>query len=310
MKKFLLSAAIIFAACMSLNAQDVKKPRLLVRYFFSSETVSADHAELVRKAVVDALNKSTRFELVDADTKSVAQIEGEDRKDESAMADEKSRQGMISSTANDLIISGDVFSCSVKEEVLESSVYYSCSLIYSVTVTDPATTTTVASKKFEHTPNMLNDLTNTAATPDEAISDAIKKIADDIKRFLSEDMPLEGTIFPMDYEVKKDKLVACYIDLGSGLGVKKGDLFTILQPQSRLGKVIYQEIGTLEVDNVVDATVSLCKVTKGEKELKVAMDSFIQLSEEQQQKNPFKIKQKPESKAKAATKDFFKGFIQ
>ena len=94
----------------------------------------------------------------------------------------------------------------------------------------------------------------------------------------------------MDYEVKKDKLVKCYIDLGSDHGVKKGDYFSILTPSVRAGRTTYSEVGRVRVEEVVDGTMSQCKVVQGDKKIFTAMDAFQALDEATQKKQPLKVK--------------------
>ena len=158
----------------------------------------------------------------------------------------------ITAAGHDYILGGNVLACSVKSEQKDGKTMYSCVLNYSVTVTEVATSTTVASATFDHSPSgiggTVGKLLDLSDSKDKAIASAVNMIASDIENFLIKEFPLESTIVPMDYEVKKDKLVKCYINLGSDHGVKKGDYFSVLAPSVRAGRTTYSEIGKMKVD--------------------------------------------------------------
>ena len=90
--------------------------------------------------------------------------------------------------------------------------------------------------------------------------------------------------------MKKDKLVKCYINLGSDHGVKKGDYFSVLAPSVRAGRTTYSEIGKMKVEEVVDGTMSQCKVVQGDKKIFTAMEAFQALDEAAQKQQPLKVK--------------------
>lgn len=69
------------------------------------------------------------------------------------MSDEKSRTQTITAAGHDYILGGNVLACSVKSEQKDGKTMYSCVLNYSVTVTEVATSTTVASATFDHSPS-------------------------------------------------------------------------------------------------------------------------------------------------------------
>ena len=220
--------------------------------------------------------------------------EEERRTDEKAMSDEKSRTQTITAAGHDYILGGNVLACSVKSEQKDGKTMYSCVLNYSVTVTEVATSTTVASATFDHSPSgiggTVGKLLDLSDSKDKAIASAVNMIASDIENFLIKEFPLESTIVPMDYEVKKDKLVKCYINLGSDHGVKKGDYFSVLAPSVRAGRTTYSEIGKMKVEEVVDGTMSQCKVVQGDKKIFTAMEAFQALDEAAQKQQPLKVK--------------------
>ena len=294
LKRIITIMALLCVAVIAVKAQEVKKPRMYVEYFTEADGVEEANSDKVRQAVMAALNKTKRFELVDQDAEYSMKKEEERRTDEKAMSDEKSRTQTITAAGHDYILGGNVLACSVKSEQKDGKTMYSCVLNYSVTVTEVATSTTVASATFDHSPSAIGGtvgkLLDLSDSKDKAIASAVNMIASDIENFLIKEFPLESTIVPMDYEVKKDKLVKCYINLGSDHGVKKGDYFSVLAPSVRAGRTTYSEIGKMKVEEVVDGTMSQCKVVQGDKKIFTAMEAFQALDEAAQKQQPLKVK--------------------
>ena len=294
LKRIITIMALLCVAVIAVKAQEVKKPRMYVEYFTEADGVEEANSDKVRQAVMAALNKTKRFELVDQDAEYSIKKEEERRTDEKAMSDEKSRTQTITAAGHDYILGGNVLACSVKSEQKDGKTMYSCVLNYSVTVTEVATSTTVASATFDHSPSgiggTVGKLLDLSDSKDKAIASAVNMIASDIENFLIKEFPLESTIVPMDYEVKKDKLVKCYINLGSDHGVKKGDYFSVLAPSVRAGRTTYSEIGKMKVEEVVDGTMSQCKVVQGDKKIFTAMEAFQALDEAAQKQQPLKVK--------------------
>ena len=294
LKRIITIMALLCVAVIAVKAQEVKKPRMYVEYFTEADGVEEANSDKVRQAVMAALNKTKRFELVDQDAEYSMKKEEERRTDEKAMSDEKSRTQTITAAGHDYILGGNVLACSVKSEQKDGKTMYSCVLNYSVTVTEVATSTTVASATFDHSPSgiggTVGKLLDLSDSKDKAIASAVNMIASDIENFLIKEFPLESTIVPMDYEVKKDKLVKCYINLGSDHGVKKGDYFSVLAPSVRAGRTTYREIGKMKVEEVVDGTMSQCKVVQGDKKIFTAMEAFQALDEAAQKQQPLKVK--------------------
>ena len=280
LKRIITIMALLCVAVIAAKAQEVKKPRMYVEYFTEADGVEEANSDKVRQAVMAALNKTKRFELVDQDAEYSMKKEEERRTDEKAMSDEKSRTQTSTAAGHDYILGGNVLACSVKSEQKDGKTMYSCVLNYSVTVTEVATSTTVASATFDHSPSgiggTVGKLLDLSDSKDKAIASAVNMIASDIENFLIKEFPLESTIVP--------------INLGSDHGVKKGDYFSVLAPSVRAGRTTYSEIGKMKVEEVVDGTMSQCKVVQGDKKIFTAMEAFQALDEAAQKQQPLKVK--------------------
>ena len=296
-KRFLFTALVLFAIIANINSTYAQKPRMYVKEFTKANGVSGDDYNKVRAAVISALNLTERFELLDAATISSIAEEEERRQSESAMHDETARNEQRVTKANNYILDGTVTACTVKSNSKDGKTAFTCVLTYSLTVTDYASNTTVASKKFDHSPTglggALGKLLDESTSAEGAKTSAINSIKTDIENFLIEEFPLRGEIYAEDFVTTKDKVTHCYINLGSNVGVKNGDWFAIYEVQTKVGKTIEKEIGRLKVTEA-DEEISNCKVTKGEKEVKKALDRYFENIENDPDTKLLRIKSIPE----------------
>lgn len=282
MKKTIFMAVMLIFAAVCAQAQS-EKPRIFVEKITKADAVSGDNAVMVRQGILDGLTKTGRFELIDAVTISDLEPELEKRQREMA----------------DFILNANVLTVSTNKKVKDGKTKYGCALKYTITLTDAKEQTTVGTKAFDHSPSGLGgvmDALELYDSPEKAIAGAAGMIDLDLKEFVIDVLPIEGTVNPADYEAKKDKLEKCYINVGSSNGVKKGDYFAIMEATTRAGRTVYKEIAQLKVEEVIDETLSFCKVTKKQKEALKVMEKFAALDEQAQAEKPLKVKQIQEQK--------------
>ena len=275
-KKLLSVACLLFLSLVTF-AQSAK-PKVYVKKFETSLSSSEENLQRLKQTVLHALDKTNRFEMTDA-----TKFENN--------SDDTNELTAIVEGGFSYMLEGQLLSFEVSRTTKDGKSYYNCKFSYSVTMTDVKDSKTIFTQTFDHgttTTGILDGLLD-YTTPEEAINGVAGLIEDDIKKVIIENLPLQGVLIPMDYVVKKNKIVECYIELGSALGVKNGDYFNVTMPKSRAGRTIYSKVARLKVTEVVDETVSMCKVIDGEKELFNAMNDFLQLDEETQKKRPFKV---------------------
>ena len=105
-----------------------------------------------------------------------------------------------------------------------------------------------------------------------AIEAALNIMQGKIVRYYNNLFPLTARIVEKASE-KKDKLNEVYIDLGSDNCIFKGLHFNVSIVGETAGHVIEHKIGKIKVEEVLGSDISLCKVEKGKKEIKEAMDN-------------------------------------
>lgn len=111
-----------------------------------------------------------------------------------------------------------------------------------------------------------------AASEEKAVTQALINLSGIITDYYNEKFPVNASIIERG-EVKKEKQKTVYIDLGTSLGAYEGQQFNIYSVKTIAGKEARIEIGRLKIEEVLGEELSLCKVTKGEKEVKTALDS-------------------------------------
>lgn len=295
--KILIVAIAISAMFVNVESLFAQKSRMYVKEFTKVEGVSDDDQSKVRAAVISALNQTQRFELLDATTLSSIAEEEERRQSEAAMNDETARTEQTVVKANNYILDGTVTACTVKSNSKDGKSAYTCVLTYSLTITDYANNTTIATKKFDHSPTGLGGAfgkwLDESSSAEGAKTSAINSIKFDIEDFLIEEFPLRGEIYAGDFVTKKNKITHCYINIGNNVGVKEGDWFAILEEQTKVGKTIEKEIGRLKVVEV-DEEIANCKVAKGGKEVKEALDRYMENMDSDPDAKLLKVKSIPE----------------
>ena len=283
MKKSVILTIMVIFASLFVQAQ---KPRLYIEKVTKGDAVTVDEAVLIRQGVIDALTKTQRFDLFDEVT--IADLEPEIEKRQKETSDYI------------LNINATTLSTAPKK-TNDGKTKYSCVLNYSITLTDAKTQTTIGTKVFDHSPTGgIFDAFELHDTKDKAIASQANLIKSDIEKYLIETLPITGVVCPADYEADKDKLKKCYIYLGSNHGVKKGDRFVFVTAQKRAGRTVYRPSKIrIEVEEVVDVDLALCKVQKEHKDALIIIEEYAGIDEAAQAEKPLKIQQ-------VANNDLFK----
>ncbi len=110
------------------------------------------------------------------------------------------------------------------------------------------------------------------SSAEKAIDNSLKGLSSKVATHYNVMFPLTGSIIEAG-EVKKDKQKQVYIDLGATFGVRKGLQFIVYSVKTIAGKEAKVEIGHLKIEKVLGDELSDCKVTKGDKQLKEALDN-------------------------------------
>lgn len=110
---------------------------------------------------------------------------------------------------------------------------------------------------------------------DAAIADSFGLVDNDIASMVNNVFRVSAEIKTINETHPKKGIKSVYLGAGSADGVVKGNIFEIFKIMDVAGEKITEKIGEMKVKEVKSASLSLCEVTKGGKELQDALDNEI-----------------------------------
>ena len=113
---------------------------------------------------------------------------------------------------------------------------------------------------------------SSTSTSDQAIREAIARLAGSVTAWLNKYRPLQANIVE-GAAAKKNKQKEVYIDLGSSEGAYAGLHMGVFQVKTVAGREAKSQIGKLRIEEVEGDDISLCKVQSGGKDIKAALDA-------------------------------------
>lgn len=239
MKKIILA----LIAILSTTATFAQKESITINGFTYSSGVGESYATAVRNKVIEGIANMARLEIVEA----------------------TSDAGL----ASNYVLDGHVVSitCTRKTDS-KGKVTYNAKVAYQLKVTDTSNQNLVANKTFEaSSPSFLTSY----STEVDAANAAIDYISTQLKDFVENTFKLTGSIVEIS-EVKKDEAKKLYINIGSDKGILKGQKLDVYVEKEVAGRKVNKLIGEIKVEAVEAGDLSLCKVTKGGKEINAAIN--------------------------------------
>ncbi len=250
----------------TMYGQIKEKPVVFVDYFDAPSNANKALIETLRGKVIEGIQETQRLQVIDVASHAELKDEAERRKSESAMGDITARTSEMRTLGADYIITGTIATMTATEQRdSDNKLYYKGSIHWTIKVIDAATGTLKTTQTFDH-----SGFTGSRGdTRDEAIAKTCDYAKNSMDNFVNETFPIEGLILKVE-TVKKDKAQTVYIDLGNAQGVTDGQRFNVFLETDIAGEIGRTEIGALSAKEVVSAQRTLCKVTKGGKEIQEA----------------------------------------
>lgn len=146
--------------------------------------------------------------------------------------------------------------------------YYRALISVTVNLCDAVVGNVVDSRNFSIRESDLGWMSSQERTMDEALS----LLRNTVRKHYDSCFPLSARIIERG-DINKEKQKTVYIDLGSADGISEGmqfDVHTIKMIAGREAKIL---IGRVKIDKVMGEGISLCKVNKGDKQVKAALDN-------------------------------------
>lgn len=281
MEKYTLRNSFVFTVILLLgfcanvcaqNEQSEAKKTVYIEYFNRPQNLSFSQAEALRNKVIEHIQYRKRIILIDVDSEHSLKLEQSRREspEASAEGDMDRMKTMVTIGAN-LILQGRINSIATKHETdKEGKTHYTATCSYTLKFVNPQNGTIIASKTKENSGYDTSE--------DKAIQSAVTGSSSIVIDELLESIaPLFGHVLEIN-KVKKDEAKEVYIDLGTLHGIDTDTWFSIKVGRQIAGRTAYKEIGLLKVTSVEGEDISLCKVKKGGKELKEAIDQGVNIT--------------------------------
>lgn len=279
MRKILLTLAVIICCTSFVQAQEVRNRTFTitlgnVQYAHHDEKMSAGEAVgkiLVGVATGQTSVQATKFEE-DVKNGIAKGLSGAHSFRFNADALPEACDLVVDAVITNIQARSSSNTWKDKNGKTQVSTYYSGVTEVMLTLKDAATGEVLA------TPSMkgAGSATSSFSTSDQAIRDAIGRLATRITEWLNEFRPLEANIIE-GAASKKDKQKEVYIDLGTKEGAYAGMHLGVFVVKTVAGRQAKSQIGKLKIEAVEGEEVSLCKVQSGGKDIKAAIDSGAQL---------------------------------
>ncbi|WP_276803894.1 hypothetical protein [Odoribacter laneus] len=257
---------VLFTICLCwvIGGFAQEKEVLLVDYFSYTSKIGSSYPEQLRNAIIGGIAETGRLSVVDVDAEANLKIEAERRSSEGAMADETARTAQMKTMGANYLLTAHVANMDAVRKTLDNgSVYYDGIISFTVKVTNIADGSIKVSKQFDY--SGLN--AKTGDSREAAITATLGYIKTSMQKFVNDHFKLESTIVTIEQSDKKKGAVTVYVNCGSAVGIQKGQLFDVKMEKDVAGKKILTNIGTLKADEVQSEDMTLCKVTKGGKEI-------------------------------------------
>ncbi len=152
-----------------------------------------------------------------------------------------------------------------------SEKYYVAEINYTLTILETATGITKNTETFKDSWNIGN-------TTDESILKAIEYAKGRMEKYVDDNFKVSAFIKALDQVDGKKGVRTCYISIGSGAGIDKGQIFEVFAKAEVAGEQIEKKIGELKAKEVMSPTLTLCDVKKGGQEIKKNFESNIKMT--------------------------------
>lgn len=265
MKKFFLLLTVLTVASVASFAQEDEeftpqlKPTVFIEKFTSSS--QTEHVTAIRNAVLTAIAKVERIEMLDAESEAIASNEELRRTSNNISAGDEGiteRLGAVVTLGAQYYVKGNIDAITFKHTSSTSNGKTThlteASLIITMKLIDPATSSIIKSKQVKQTYFASQD------SESAALAGVIQKLtsSEKIEYAIDEFFPVIAQLIDIN-ESKKSEAKTVYINAGSLHGVNKTLKFVVNRMKSVAGRQIPEKIGEIKAEEVGE-DITLCKV--------------------------------------------------
>lgn len=256
MKKLLLSLALVLCVLPAV----AQKHSLVVGSVSTANKEIQARVPHLKECILRGLASTGRVDVVDGATLSGLSTQtGEAIAQLNQVGGEYLFEAMLQSIATST------------ETNKEGKVQYKATLIYSYTVYEVQTGKVLDSNQIDRHGSSYGSM-------EAAINDCFVLVDDDMGKMTLRNFYVISDIKAVDETHPKKGIRSLYIGCGANDGVAAGNIFEVYKIMDIGGDTVTKLVGELRVKEVKSGTLSLCKVTKGGKELQQCMDEGAKLA--------------------------------
>ncbi len=211
---------------------------------------------MLKSSILQGLTTTGRIDVIDG--KSVSGLSSQTAE---ALA-------QLKDTGAEFLLEAQLESINVDSEYLNGKTYYKAKTQFAYQLYSIADGSTAYSNRDFHYGNSTQDR-------NAAISESFGLVDNDIKAMVNNVFRVTAEIKAINETHAKKGIVSVYLGAGSDDGVAKGNIFEIFKIMEVAGEKITEKIGEMKVEEVKTGSLSLCKVTKGGRELQDCLDNEI-----------------------------------
>lgn len=276
MKKVLLLLSVVLFGTTMAFAQDEDevtpkgKPTVFMESF--TATSSTRYGTSIRNAIIAAIAKVNRIEMMDAESEAVAANEDLRRTSGNISAgdgDATERLGAVVRLGAQLYLKGNIDALSSATQTNSSGKKQSdATLLVTLKLINPNDGSLISTKQMKFTDTEYED------NQEKAIQGVITSIGNTltVEQTVDEFFPIEGQLIDIN-EAKKDDAKSVYINAGSLHGVSNKLKFEVFTTKTIAGRTARKKIGELRVKEIQGDDITLCTVKSGGKDIFAAFQA-------------------------------------
>jgi len=254
MKKLLL-LFLVFAAIQnaSIAQADGKLIVGVTQFTASSNPAAEKYAGNITERVLDILNNSNRFTVIDLTSeearKKVLEKAQENYKAENWLDANKAMNA-------EYTVAADIGTLKFIHITSSQPNGYKVSVGFTLKLIQTESGKIIATQTFQSSESKIS------ITPEGALLEAMTTIQDDLKNYFEDNFPFKSLVVKVQEE-KKGEAKSVLILAGTPLKLKKGAEFQIYTIDKTMAKPLSVEIGRVKFESDIDENYSLCKVSSG-----------------------------------------------
>lgn len=214
--------------------------------------VGSDNTSLMRTQIINGLAKFPRLNVIDVKNLGLS------------LSNLKLES--LSEYNVDYLVTAHIQSITKSYSTKDGRTTYKAELKYSVTITDTQTGQVSGTKNETH-------YGTSSSSYSDAVDNAYSLIDTDMKSVVNNYFRIVANIVSVDEANAKKGVISFYIDAGGDQGVTTNTNFDVYRVVEVAGQQVHKSVGAAKSKEISGGSLTLCKVTKGGKDIQAAIDN-------------------------------------